>query len=78
MLYASDCLSHYSRPFDDIIDNPGMTEIDNPGMIMTDNPGMMNSVDFSDPDQAATALQAMMATMMMIMRRRWMVIIIQS
>ena len=70
MLYASDCLSHYSRPFDDIIDNPGVTKID--------NPGMMNSVDFSDPDQAATALQAMMATMMMIMRRRWMVIIIQS
>ena len=70
MLYASDCLSHYSRPFDDIIDNPGVTKID--------NPGMMNSVDFSDPDQAATALQAMMATMMMIRRRRWMVIIIQS
>ena len=31
--------------------------------IITDNPGMMNSVDFSDPDQAATALQAMMTLM---------------
>ena len=53
-----------------MIDNPGMMIIDNPSMIMIDYPGMMNSVDFSDPDQAATALQAMMATIIMIIMRR--------